>query len=156
MPSFAPTNSPQGSTTPEANWRPLWMSTSVSHGTDAHFATHNPSGSVVVMVRREYPQAGAERPNERFRTLSTRWKENTADLSRVQQAVSDHNYLAIIALGYAAVPFILQELQTNGGYWFPALEAITGEEPESQRERETIGGMKRAWLRWGYERGILP
>ncbi len=91
----------------------------------------------------------------RFADLAARWREQTADLSRLELMVSDPNYLGIVAIGERAVPFILADLRDNGGYWFPALEAITGEAPETQEEGATRKGLRTAWLRWGAERGLI-
>ena len=90
-----------------------------------------------------------------FTTLVSKWRENTADLSRVQAIVADSNYLAIATLGRPAVPLILAELRDQGGYWFPLLEALTGEQPESDDERTSRAGMREAWLRWGLAHGYL-
>lgn len=91
----------------------------------------------------------------RFATLNAMWRENTVDSSRVQSKVADRNYLAIAALGRDALPLILEELRDNGGYWFPLLEALTGEAPESAEESESREGMRQAWLRWGRQSGLV-
>jgi hypothetical protein len=103
------------------------------------------------------PQAGGRKATarQRFAILAARWREETADLSRLELKVSDPNYLGIVAIGERAVPFILADLRDNGGYWFPALEAITGEAPETEDERSTRQGLRTAWLRWGSERGLI-
>ncbi len=92
---------------------------------------------------------------KQFEAHVTRWRQNTADLSRVQAIVADSNYLAIATLGQSALPLILVELRDRGGYWFPLLEALTGESPETDVERKTRAGMREAWLRWGRARGYL-
>src|SRR5215216_6068977 len=89
-----------------------------------------------------------------FRALVSKWRDNTADLSRVQAIVADSNYLAIATLGRPALPLILAELRDRGGYWFPLLEALTGESPESEDERQSKAGMREAWLRWGRAHGV--
>lgn len=91
-----------------------------------------------------------------FDTYVARWRDNTADLSRVQAIVADSNYLAIATMGRPALPLILAELRDRGGYWFPLLEALTGESPESDDERQSRVGMREAWLRWGRAHGYLP
>ena len=90
-----------------------------------------------------------------FATLVERWRENTAGLSIAQRIVTDPDYLGIIALGRRVVPLILDDLSKNGGFWYPALQALTGASPEGPEERASREGMKAAWLRWGHEHGFL-
>ena len=90
-----------------------------------------------------------------FEELVARWREDTAGLSIAQRIVTNADYLRIIALGPLAVPLILDDLRRNGGFWYPALEAITGVSPERAEERTSREGMKAAWLRWGEEHGYF-
>jgi hypothetical protein len=108
-------------------------------------ARHDPVGGVP-------PVAGLSR---QFATLAARWRENTEDVSLVALVASNVDYLRIIALGGRVVPLILQDLQERGGYWYPALEALTGASPATPEERESRAGMRQAWLRWGRERGLV-
>ena len=90
-----------------------------------------------------------------FAKLVSRWRENTAGLSVAQRIVTDPDYLRIISLGPPVVPLILEDLRRNGGFWYPALQAITGFAPERPEERTSRAGMKAAWTRWGEEHGIF-
>jgi hypothetical protein len=52
-------------------------------------------------------------------------------------------------MGKPAIPFILQELIANGGNWFWALTAITGENPVDPNDLGQTKKMKEAWQQWG-------
>lgn len=90
-----------------------------------------------------------------FAKLAATWRESTSHLSRVQLMVADSNYLAIAAMGREVVPLILRDLDENGGYWYPLLEVLTKERPETSQERKSRAGMKLAWLRWGRSHGYV-
>jgi len=52
------------------------------------------------------------------------------------------------------VPLLLRELRSNGGFWFPALTAITDQNPVDPRYAGNVKKMTEAWLEWGRKRGI--
>ena len=91
--------------------------------------------------------------DERFRQLAAEWQSETAGLSSPQAIAGHLAYLEIIALGRPALPLIFRELKHNGGWWYPALRALTGANPVP----ESAGGDRalndEAWLRWGAENG---
>jgi hypothetical protein len=60
----------------------------------------------------------------------------------------------IIQLGKPVVPFIIEELRTEPRYWFPALHAITGEDPVAPEDRGFVGKMATTWLGWARGRGL--
>lgn len=64
-----------------------------------------------------------------FRKLADTWSEETGGLSIIQKKVQHPAYQQIIALGPAAVPLLLRELEREPDHWFWALAAITGENP---------------------------
>lgn len=61
---------------------------------------------------------------ERFERLAAEWRRDTEHLSSTTAIVSHSAYRQIIDMGSAIIPLILSDLERNGGYWFPALEAI--------------------------------
>ena len=87
-----------------------------------------------------------------FGELADEWHDATGGMSVASRIVSHPAYLKIIGLGPGAIPLILADLRTRGGWWFAALEALTRESspnldlgaPETARA---------AWLRWGSENG---
>jgi hypothetical protein len=89
-----------------------------------------------------------------FDELARQWHDETRFSSDTGFITSRDNYRRIVDMGYSAVPHILRDLATNGGDWFTALEAITGESPVSGDDYGFPRRMKSAWLDWGRARGI--
>lgn len=97
-----------------------------------------------------------ENPLElRFRELSRRWREETMELSSTSAKTTNFHYYQIIALGRDVVPWILRDLNENGGLWYLALRAITNENPVSPEDSGNIKKMKSSWLDWGKARGFI-
>jgi hypothetical protein len=88
-----------------------------------------------------------------FENLADRWEIETAFESVVTRQAMHPAYQRIIGLGRPAVPLILRRLQREPRQWFWALTAITGEDPA--QETSSPGAAAEAWLRWGWERGLL-
>jgi hypothetical protein len=91
----------------------------------------------------------------RFDALAQKWKEETRILSSSSAIASHPAYLAVIAMGASAVPLILRNMEREGGHWFEALTAITGEDPIPREHWGDIPLMKQDWLAWGRVRGLL-
>lgn len=104
------------------------------------------AGRVAVPIR---PELEPE-----FRRLADRWRQETAQVSDVHEIVLHPSYLRIIGLGPDAIPLVLNELRQRPGFWFTALEALTGIDPVPP---ETIGtkAIREAWLAWGARNGYL-
>jgi len=92
---------------------------------------------------------------ERFSTLAAEWKRDTVLLSSTSAITAHPAYQAIIALGPAVVPLLLQDLEREPTHWFEALQAITGEDPVPEQQRGRILAMTEAWLAWGRSRGLI-
>jgi hypothetical protein len=92
---------------------------------------------------------------ERFDSLLLRWQEETLLVSSFTERLAHPAYLAITAMGEAALPFIFSEFRhARFDHWGPALEAITGvrlDVPES--ERGNMRALGRRWLAWASQRG---
>lgn len=88
-----------------------------------------------------------------FDSLAEKWRNETGHLSSVSAITSHRSYLKIIAMGLPAVPLILAELRKSEDTWYPALSAITGENPIRPEHRGNTEKMRRAWLKWGESRG---
>lgn len=88
-----------------------------------------------------------------FRRLADEWFRQTAHLSVTQQAVRHRAYRDIIALGTAAIPYILAELRTRGGQWFDALREIAGVDPAAGVR--DYNAAAREWERWAVSRGYI-
>ena len=90
----------------------------------------------------------------RFGELASRWHRETGGISAPARVTSNDAYLRIIALGERVVPLILRDLRDQGGFWYPALRAITGQWPVPAHAVGKPRLMKEAWFRWARERGI--
>jgi hypothetical protein len=95
----------------------------------------------------------ANRLAELFTSLAETWRTETIFASAAQAIVLHPAYQRIIGLGYPAVPLILRELRERPSHWFPALTAITGEDPADSNI--DFNGRVQAWLAWGRARGYL-
>lgn len=86
---------------------------------------------------------------EKFQRLVHQWHTETDGLSSPTQITSNQAYLKIIALGPSIIPLILTELEGRGGYWYPALRAITDVNPVPETARGRPRLINEAWLAWG-------
>lgn len=111
----------------------------LGHDTPVAFTAFNP---------RAEPQRLVSPARQQFDKLVTKWHEETNHLSSLTDIVLNFNYQRIIGMGPAALPFIFEELRRNGGHWFWALRAITGEDPVAPQDRGSMLSMKNAWLEW--------
>ena len=106
-----------------------------------------------VMISSEHFKVVTGQSWLRFQHLKNSWiKERSPISSSMDATTGCKSYQAIIGLGPQAVPFILSELKNSKGapdHWFPALAAITGENPVRPEDRGRIGAMAKAWLDWG-------
>jgi hypothetical protein len=91
----------------------------------------------------------------RFRALADKWKEERGPTSSSVQMAAHPAYRQIIGLGWAAVPFLLAELQRQPDHWFAALHEITAADPVPHEARGHIREMAAAWLRWGEQHDLV-
>jgi hypothetical protein len=91
----------------------------------------------------------------RFRRLADQWRRDTGGLSLISRKCAHPAYLRIIGLGKRVIPLILEELQQEPDHWFPALRALTGENPVPPEEAGRMSRMAKAWVNWGRDRGYL-
>jgi hypothetical protein len=69
--------------------------------------------------------------------------------------INDRCYQEIIGLGWPAVPYLLNDLDRNKRFWFPALAAITGLRPFDSIDASNYRRMTEAWLRWGKRKELI-
>ena len=96
---------------------------------------------------------------KRFAELVTKWRSETGGLSSPRAIASHWAYQQIIQmgqLGEPVLPMIFQELEENGGWWYPALRALTKQNPVPQEAKGRPPLNKAAWLDWGRRNGYLP
>ena len=77
---------------------------------------------------------------QRFQKLAKQWQKETVYLSVIEQMTDHPAYREIVALGWPVVPFLLADLQRQPNHWFPALAAITGENPVPEEDAGKRGG----------------
>ena len=87
----------------------------------------------------------------KFHDLAKKWKEETFIISSINVIESNPSYLEIIDMGEKVLPLIFQDLKTECGFWFSALEEMTGCNPIEESHRGFIKLMKEDWLKWGKE-----
>lgn len=84
-----------------------------------------------------------------FEELVTTWSAATAHLSSPLKLIEHPAYRQLIGLGPAVLPLILRDLAETRRFWFPALQAITGENPVPDDAAGDIERMSEAWIKWG-------
>lgn len=90
-----------------------------------------------------------------FEELVLAWSSGTAHLSSPTKMVEHPAYRQIIGLGPAVLPLMLRDLAENGRFWFPALNAITGESPIPDDAAGDVERMTEAWIEWGHANGLF-
>lgn len=96
---------------------------------------------------------GRDNLKEKVKSLAEIWRRETRHLSSIERKMTHTAYQSIIALGKPAVPFVLQELKSYGGFWFEALHFMTGEDPTT--EGDNVERARAAWLSWGERNGLI-
>lgn len=94
-----------------------------------------------------------ESAQNRFNRLAEEWRKDTRAVSVLKRKVRHPAYQQIIQMQWEAVPLILRELSERPDDWFPALYAITGQDPVS--EGSTFDQAVEAWLAWGKAKHLL-
>ena len=90
---------------------------------------------------------------ERFRRLADQWKSESQYMSNTTQMAMLWSYQNIIGMGDQAIPFILEEMQSEPNQWFWALEAITASDPVPKEVVGKVEPMIQAWIEWGIQNG---
>jgi len=93
-----------------------------------------------------------------FRTHADRWKMETQHSSSVTKMLAHPSYLRIIGLsrystGTEIERLLLEELEREPDHWFPALAAVTGEDPV--QPGDDFDQAVHAWLEWGRRKGVI-
>lgn len=90
-----------------------------------------------------------------FEELALAWSAGTSHLSSPSKLIEHPAYRQIIGLGPAVLPLVLLDLEQSGRFWFPALNAITGENPVPDDAAGDVERMTDAWLQWGRSNGLI-
>ena len=92
---------------------------------------------------------------ERFQELADQWEEETMLISFADEAAKHPACREIIGMGEAAIPLILERLQSWAGEWFSPLEEITGINPVNPDDYGNVPAMTEAWVEWGRLNGYV-
>jgi hypothetical protein len=97
-----------------------------------------------------------ETVHQAFCRLAARWRNETAHVSSIPDLVMHPSYQEIMRLPKnEVIPLILRELRDNGGFWYPALYALTDSNPVKTQDMGNVRKMTEAWLGWGRSEGWL-
>ena len=103
--------------------------------------------------RREREIVAEQAIEERFAKLVAEWRSGTGGLSSPRAIRSHPAYQQIIAMGEPALRHIFDDLKRNGGWWYPALRALTGQNPVPESAKGNPLLNDEAWLQWGRQNG---
>jgi len=146
--------------------------------TTAHFATRLSDGARTVIAHGATPEESEQRATQLWNTrekqlaeaaegtiddglrvafeeLSLSWSTETAHISSTTKLMEHPAYRQIIGLGPAVLPLLLRDLAEKRRFWFPALSAITGENPVPDDAAGSIARMADAWIKWGRENDLI-
>ena len=90
-----------------------------------------------------------------FEELAQAWTAETAHLSSPLKLMEHPAYRQIVGFGPAVLPLLLGDLAENHRFWFPALSAISGENPVPDDAAGNVERMTDAWLAWGRDRRLI-
>ena len=90
-----------------------------------------------------------EPAHDKFSRLSEQWYNASRLMSSARDMAMLPAYQKIIGMGWAAVPFILRELDQRPTHWFWALRAITDVDPVDPENKGAVDLMASQWVEWG-------
>ena len=89
-----------------------------------------------------------------FERLADEWEQATWFASNIEPYLTHPAYQQIIAMGPAAVPWLLARLDGLGApHWFVAVYELTDARPVPPESRGRIREMVAAWQEWGRQQG---
>jgi hypothetical protein len=91
----------------------------------------------------------------KFRRLADQWTRDAINVSSLTELTRHPHYKEIIDMGWEVVPYMLADLQNKRGYWFPALNEITGIRPFDPRQAGNFEKMTEAWITWGKNKKLI-
>ena len=88
-----------------------------------------------------------------FKILLDSWEEKTHYLSNINTAIKMPEAQEFILAGEVVLPFIMEDMEKSqesqgSPFWFPILNAITGENPVPEEHAGLIQLMTEDWLKW--------
>jgi hypothetical protein len=110
---------------------------------------------LISIHRKQFESTQAKSLELKFQTLADELRKDTAHLSSVTKQVMHPSYQRIIGLGPAVLPILFEQVRRQSGYWFWALNAITGEDPVPPEDLGDVPKMSEAWLNWAKQHGLI-
>lgn len=101
------------------------------------------------------PRPEADDLRRRFLDLASSWRKDIITLSSSTARMRHPSCRGIVAMGEPVVPLILAELEREAWHWGGLLAEITRESPVQPSEAGDLEKVRRAWLQWGRDRGLL-
>jgi hypothetical protein len=83
-----------------------------------------------------------------FSALAKQWRQETGFHSSLSRKFNHPAYQRIMAMGPAALPLILKDLEGNSGHWFYALRYIAGYDVAIGTT--DVESARSKWLDWGH------
>jgi len=132
------------------------------HGSNTRSAKNDAlewwSSSIEEPVRRSARKSSRPiRPSgaaQRFSERRDRWIWSNVTASNPSLRLQDPDFLAIVAMGRAAVPFVLAEVASSRNpLWIYVLPAMAGEDPS--KDAGSLDEAIQQWLQWGKSRGLI-
>ena len=93
--------------------------------------------------------------HQKFAELAAIWRAGTAGFSSPRAIAGHPAYEQIITLGEPVIPLILRDMKDNGGWWYPALRTLIGDNPVPASAKGNLPLNDEAWLQWGTENGYI-
>lgn len=90
-----------------------------------------------------------------FQRHFAEWKKNGRKTGSPKRWFAHPSYQAIVSMGWAVVPILLQELEREPEHLYEALRRITGVSVVSRDIAGNLSEMTDAWVKWGRSQGYV-
>ena len=92
----------------------------------------------------------------RFNALADLWEQETGGHSLTIHRTKHPAFQQVVDMGPAVITLLLHRMHNHDAFWFEALKAITGEDPNRNTDPNSIIDIVEYWTYWGRLRGYLP
>lgn len=90
---------------------------------------------------------------------ATKWEQDTRRISSMSDILRHPSYQWIIMSGREnprqIISLLLRDMRDHNRPWFTALTMIANTNPADPKDAGRVDKMKKAWLKWGSEEGLL-
>ena len=109
----------------------------------------------VVLATSIGPPSGTVDVEAEFHRLAKSWRRQAAYSSASNLVFEHPAYRSIVALGRTVIPLLLQQVEQRQGWWFDALEELTGANPVCEEDAGDFDRTAAAWVQWGRREGFI-